>query len=861
MVRLRRAFGPLVAIGLALGMVGLLLAGPVTAQQTPTATRSLSETTVTAGDEVIVTINASNLGGFGGVFETLPAGFSYVAGSVSNDNVLVTETSDGVDFILFGDSIFSYTVTASSVAGDYYFRGVLNDSYKVDYLITDTMITVEAGAEPTPEPTAEPTAVPGTGAIRSLSRTSVAPGGQVTVSITANDYGAFGGVVETLPDGFSYVPGSADIDVIPVGQDLQFTLLDETSFTYTVTASSTAGNYTLSGVLKDDTGADHPIDDSTITVEAAAEEMPTAARSLSETTVAPGDEVTVSITADNYGAFGGVVETLPAGFSYVPGSADIDVMVIGQELRFALLDETSFSYTVTASSTADNYTFSGVLKDDTGADHPIGDSTITVETLVGGTGAIRSLSRTSVAPGGQVTVSITANDYGAFGGVVETLPAGFSYVPGSADIDVMAIGQELRFTLLDETSFSYTVTASSTADNYTFSGVLKDDTGTDHPIGDSTIRVGAARPPSGGGSSRDSNRAPVFEEGSSTTRSIAENSPSGTDVGDRVEAGDRDGDKLTYIIRGADADSFTIGSKTGQISVGADTNLDYETRDTYTVTVRVEDPAGRRDNVAVTIAVTNEDEAGTVSLTSEDPQVGTGLTASVTDPDGSVSSITWLWESSMDKTEWTAISGAMDATYTPVADDAGNYLRAMATYTDAEGDSKTAQAVSTNAVPAAPVPTPTATPAPTPTATPAPTPTATPAPTPTATPRPTPAATPRPTPAATPRPTPAATPAPTAAPTAVATPRPTAVATPRPTAVATPRPTAVATPRPTPRPTAMATPAPTPRPTATATPAPVPPPEEEGGISGWLIALIVVMVLVGIGIVSYVVIMMRQRST
>ena len=273
-------------------------------------------------------------------------------------------------------------------------------------------------------------------------------------------------------------------------------------------------------------------------------------------------------------------------------------------------------------------------------------------------------------------------------------------------------------------------------------------------MANSSIRVGAARPPSGGGSSRDINRAPVFEEGSSTTRSIAENSPAGTDVGDRVEADDRDGDKLTYIIRGADADSFTIDSKTGQISVGADTNLDYETRDTYTVSVRAEDPADRRDNIEVTIAVTNEDEAGTVSLTSGNPQIGTSLTASVTDLDGGVSSITWLWESSMDKTEWTAISGAMDATYTPVADDGSNYLRATATYTDAEGDSKTAQAVSTNAVPAAPVPTPTATPAPTPTATPAPTPTATPAPTPTATPAPTPTATPRPTPAATPRPTP-----------------------------------------------------------------------------------------------------------
>ena len=81
MVRLRRAFGPLVAIGLALGMVGLLLVGPVAAQQTPTATRSLSATTVAAGGQVTVTINASDYGQFGAVVETLPAGFSYVEGA------------------------------------------------------------------------------------------------------------------------------------------------------------------------------------------------------------------------------------------------------------------------------------------------------------------------------------------------------------------------------------------------------------------------------------------------------------------------------------------------------------------------------------------------------------------------------------------------------------------------------------------------------------------------------------------------------------------------------------------------------------------------------------------------------------
>ena len=236
----------------------------------------------------------------------------------------------------------------------------------------------------------------------------------MTVTINTGDYGTFGAVVETLPAGFSYVSVSdADIRVTETGQEVRFTLFGETSFTYNVTASSTAGSYTFSGYLRPEEGTDQQIADSTIMVEAAA--GASATRSLSETTVSPGDWVTVSITADDYGRFGAVVETLPAGFSYVSVSTtDIKVTETGQEVRFTLFDETSFtySYTVTASSTAGNYTFSGYLKDDTGMDHRLDDSPITVEVPVGGTEAIRSLSRTSVALGGTVIVSITANDYG-----------------------------------------------------------------------------------------------------------------------------------------------------------------------------------------------------------------------------------------------------------------------------------------------------------------------------------------------------------------------------------------------------------------------------------------------------------------
>jgi hypothetical protein len=49
---------------------------------------------------------------------------------------------------------------------------------------------------------------------------------------------------------------------------------------------------------------------------------------------------------------------------------------------------------------------------------------------------------------------------------------------------------------------------------------------------------------------------------------------------------------------------------------------------------------------------------------------------------------------------YTNIAGATNAAYTPVADDAGNYLRATASYTDGYG-ADTAEGTSANAVAAA----------------------------------------------------------------------------------------------------------------------------------------------------------------
>ena len=110
----------------------------------------------------------------------------------------------------------------------------------------------------------------GANATRSFDMSTVTPGSQVVVTIIATDYGRLGAVIETLPDGFTYV--SSDLDAAQVkenGQEITFVLLGESSFTYTVTAPGEEGSYRFEGTLRDEDRGNHPVGGvSTITVAA-----------------------------------------------------------------------------------------------------------------------------------------------------------------------------------------------------------------------------------------------------------------------------------------------------------------------------------------------------------------------------------------------------------------------------------------------------------------------------------------------------------------------------------------------------------------------------------------------------------------
>ena len=113
----------------------------------------------------------------------------------------------------------------------------------------------------------------------------------------------------------------------------------------------------------------------------------------------------------------------------------------------------------------------------------------------------------------------------------------------------------------------------------------------------------------------DLNTAPVFSDSESnpiteTGRNVVENTAAGENLGTPVAATDNNGDTLTYTLSGTDATSFDIDPITGQLMTQE--ALDYETKDSYEVTVTATDPEGASDMITVTITITNEDEESTL---------------------------------------------------------------------------------------------------------------------------------------------------------------------------------------------------------------------------------------------------------
>ena len=127
------------------------------------------------------------------------------------------------------------------------------------------------------------------------------------------------------------------------------------------------------------------------------------------------------------------------------------------------------------------------------------------------------------------------------------------------------------------------------------------------------------------------NQAPTFNDGPSTTRSIAENTTGTQDIGNSITATDSDGGTLSYRLEGTDQASFTIDDN--QLQTLSGETYDYEEKNSYKVTVRVEDGQGGSNTIEVTINLTDVREP---PETPDPPSVSatssTSLTVTWTEP-------------------------------------------------------------------------------------------------------------------------------------------------------------------------------------------------------------------------------------
>ena len=619
-----------------LALVGLLSVALVAASSHQSATRSFSATVESEGT-VTVTIAISGVDS-GYIQETLHDDFTFVSSANTHD---LSEDGRTLTISFQSRASVSYVVRAPQQAGAYTFPGGrLKDI---------------AGTVDVPVTGADEVTVTGTGATtaeaeRSFSAT-VESEGTVTVTIAISGVDS-GYIQETLHDDFTFVSSANTHDLSEDGRTLTISFQNRASVSYVVRAPQQAGAYTFpGGRLKDVAGTvDVPVTGADeVTVTGTGATTAEAERSFSATVESEG---TVTVTIAISGVDSGYIqETLHDDFTFVSSANTHDLSEDGRTLTISFQSRASVSYVVRAPQQAGAYTFpGGRLKDVAGTvDVPV---TGADEVTVTGTGATtaeaeRSFSAT-VESEGTVTVTIAISGVDS-GYIQETLHDDFTFVSSANTHDLSEDGRTLTISFQSRASVSYVVRAPQQAGAYTFpGGKLKDIAGdVDLPVtGASRIQVG--RTPSTGGGGGSSNRAPVFRDGATAARSVAEDAVAGASVGSPVTASDSDGDRITYSLGGGDASLFAIDPRTGQVSVGEGTSLDFEAKDSYIVSVRARDPSGSRDTISMTINVTNVDEDGAVTLSPEQPKIGTELTAALTDADGGVSDANWRWERSQD---------------------------------------------------------------------------------------------------------------------------------------------------------------------------------------------------------------------
>ena len=542
----------------------------------------------TTDDEITVTITVTNVNEapeFPAATDSRTVAENTGAGVAIGAPVAATDLDDGdtLTYTLGGTDAASFDIVSTS--GQLRTKAALDTEAKASYTVTVSVID-DAGLDDE---------VTVTITVLDVNEAPTFNGETATRDIAENtmaDQDIGDPVAASDPDNgdtLTYTLGGTDaasFGIVSTSGQLQTkaALDKETEDSYTVTVSVSDG--------KDASGAADPATDATVTVtinvtdvnEAPTfdEEMPTG--DIPENSEA-GEDIGDPVTATDDDedvltyALGGTAASL---FSIDTGTGQIQV---GEGTT--LDKETKDSYTVNV-SVSDG-------KDASGAADPATDATVTVTINVTDVNEAPTFdeetpTRTvaeNTGPGVDVGAPVAATDPDNGDTLTYSLDptdaASFDIVPTTGQLRTKAA-------LNHEATDSYTVTV-SVRDSKAADGVAD-------MVTDDTITVTITV--------NDVNEAPEFD-GETATRSIAENTVAGENIGAPITATDGDDDTLTYTLDVTSAASFDIVSTSGQLQTK--TALDKETKASYTVTVSVSDAAGLDDEVTVTITVTDVNDA------------------------------------------------------------------------------------------------------------------------------------------------------------------------------------------------------------------------------------------------------------
>ena len=341
----------------------------------------------------------------------------------------------------------------------------------------------------------------------------------------------------------------------------------------------------------------------------AAQTDPSASRAFDSSTVTPGATLTVTISASDYGRAATVIETLPAGFTYVsvdtgisgafvsPGLTDLTQGVVA----FNLQNVDTFNYQVTAPDQVGGpHEFSGVIRVRGGAEFDVdGADKVTVATTPPQTGP--AVTSNNLAFDVVPSKAIKGATVSGVGNPISSDPLKW-VVDNSEDMTLGDFDGSVGDFVVEETAdgsdeFVLKVATSNAPNLSGTQSISVNLTYTDADGEELTSTLTGTI-----------NERSRLEAADDFTFTIPQSVASGTPIGNFDVSGKLPNENLDGIITGADASSFTVNDE--NMTIERRNGADLEVRD-YKFHLTVNGDAGLaaralRANVTVRVTASNQ---------------------------------------------------------------------------------------------------------------------------------------------------------------------------------------------------------------------------------------------------------------